>query len=407
MNLLLVSQYFWPESFQINPIVARLAKLGHRVEVLTGQPNYPHGHVYPGYKAVRWQRELYAGAAINRVPLAPRASGALRLALNYLSFVLSGTLFGPWILRKRPFDVIFVYAPSPLLQALPALFLGWMRRRPVVLWVQDLWPESLSATGHVRNRFVLWLVEQAVRFIYRKTALVLVQSEAFMEPVRRLAPHTALAYLPNSVDDNFARQDNPVESSDKTDKFVVLFAGNLGTAQAVECILSTAETLRDHTDIQLILVGDGSRRPWLLEEVKRKELGNISLPGRFPMEAMPTMMRQASALLVTLAAQEIFAYTVPSKMQAYMASGRPIIAALNGEGARLIRESGAGLAVPAEDAQALAQTILRLRDMPVAEREAMGKAGHAYYDAHFREDMLVDRLLAHLDQVASTIRDDK
>ncbi len=407
MNVLLVSQYFWPESFQINPIVARLVKLGHRVEVLTGQPNYPHGHVYPGYKAMRLQRELYAGAVIHRIPLAPRASGALRLALNYLSFMLSGSLFGPWMLRKRPFDVIFVYAPSPLLQALPALLIGWMRRRPVVLWVQDLWPESLSATGHVRNRFILWLVEQTVRFIYRRMALVLVQSEAFMEPVRRLAPHTALAYLPNSVDDNFARQDGRVEPSDKTDKFVVLFAGNLGTAQAVECILAAAEMLRDHADIQLMLVGDGSRRSWLLEEVRRRELGNISLPGRFPVEAMPAMMRQASALLVTLAAQEIFAYTVPSKVQAYMASGRPIIAAINGEGARLIRESGAGLAVPAEDAQALARALLHLRNMPAAERDDMGKAGHAYYKMHFREDMLVDRLLAHLDQATSTTRDDK
>lgn len=398
MKILLVSQYFWPESFQINSIVARLVRDGHQVDVLTGKPNYPQGRIYPGYRAWGCSTELHQSATIHRIPLAPRKTGAVRLAANYLSFVASGLLFGPWMLRQCQPDVIFVYVPSPLLQALPAIWLAKLKRRKLVLWVQDLWPESLSATGHVKNRIVLGLVERLVRYIYRKTDLILVQSPAFEAPVRRLAPDREIACLPNSVDDSFAVR--PALQGAIPNQFTVMFAGNLGTAQAVECILAAAEALREHTDICIMLVGDGSRRPWLLEEVARRRLGNVMLPGRFPPSDMPEMMARASALLVTLAAQEIFEYTVPSKVQAYMAAGRPVIAALNGEGARIVRESGCGLAVPAEDAEALAAAILRLRDMDPVERQAMGDAGHAWYQAHYREDMLVENLLGYLNGAA-------
>lgn len=398
MKILLVSQYFWPESFQINSIVARLVRDGHQVDVLTGKPNYPQGRIYPGYRAWGYSTELHHGATIHRIPLAPRKTGAVRLAANYLSFVVSGLLFGQWMLRRYQPDVIFVYAPSPLLQALPAIWLAKLKRRKLVLWVQDLWPESLSATGHVKNRIVLGLVERLVRYIYRKTDLILVQSPAFEAPVRRLAPGREIARLPNSVDDSFAVR--PALQGEMPNQFTVMFAGNLGTAQAVECILAAAEALHEHSDIRIMLVGDGSRRPWLLEEVARLRLGNVMLPGRFPPSDMPKMMAQASALLVTLAAQEIFEYTVPSKVQAYMAAGRPVIAALNGEGARIVLESGCGLVVPAEDADALAAAILRLRDMDPVERQAMGDAGHAWYQAHYREDMLVENLLGYLNGAA-------
>ena len=197
MKVLLVSQYFWPESFQINSIVARLVRDGHQVDVLTGKPNYPQGRIYPGYRAWGCSTESHQGATIHRIPLAPRKTGAARLAANYLSFVVTGLLFGPWMLRRFEADVIFVYAPSPLLQALPAIWLAKWKRRKLVLWVLDLWPEILSATGHVNNRIVLGLVERLVRYIYRKTDLILVQSPGFEAPVRRLASGREIACLPN------------------------------------------------------------------------------------------------------------------------------------------------------------------------------------------------------------------
>jgi glycosyltransferase involved in cell wall biosynthesis len=372
-------------------VTKALLEKGIEVEVLTGKPNYPGGKFYDGYRAAGCQQETYQGIRVQRIPLLARGSGGLRLALNYLSFVVSGLLFAPWMLRSKRFDVIFVYAPSPILQAIPAIFLGGLKGCPVVVWVQDLWPESLSATGYVRNRHVLKLVEHMVRFIYRHTDLLLVQSKAFEAPVRALASDTSIAYYPNSVDDSFAQRvgDDPPE----------VFAGNVGTAQAVEVIVEAATLLKEQTDIHFIVLGEGSRRQWMCDEKQVRGLPNLHLPGRFPVETMPAFMQKASALLVTLADQEIFRATIPSKVQAYLAAGRPILACLNGEGADLVIEAGAGLAVPAEDGQALADAILRLYRMPEAEREAMGARGRLYYAEHFAHDMLVDQLIDHLQGV--------
>jgi glycosyltransferase involved in cell wall biosynthesis len=271
----------------------------------------------------------------------------------------------------------------------------------VVLWVQDLWPESLSATGHVRNRAVLKLVERAVRFIYCHSDLLLVQSKAFEKPVCELASGTPIAYYPNSVDDTFAVPANGGFPSvaGLGEGFSVMFAGNIGAAQAVEVIVEAAALLEEYPDIHFVVLGEGSRWEWMREEVQRRGLGNMHLPGQFPVETMPGFMQKASALLVTLADQKIFRATIPSKVQAYLAAGRPILACLNGEGAKLVIEAGAGLTVPAENGGALAEAILDLYRMPLLEREAMGARGRSYYLRNFSHETLVDQLIEHLSSV--------
>lgn len=401
MRVLIVSQYFWPESFQINDVANTLLEKGVEVEVLTGKPNYPRGEIFSGYRAWGLQREMHQGIGINRIPLLARGSGGWRLALNYLSFIMSGLLFAPWMLRKKKFDVIFIYAPSPILQAIPAIFLGWLTGCPAVLWVQDLWPESLSATGHVQNRTVLKLVEQVVRAIYQHVDLLLVPSKAFEAPVRALASETPILYYPNSVDDRFAMPaiDEPSPVAGLGEGFSVMFAGNIGAAQAVDVIVEAASLLREHTDIHFVILGDGSFREWMLKEAELRGLTNLHLPGSFPVETMPGAMQKASALLVTLTDRPIFAATIPNKVQAYMAAGRPIIACLNGEGARLVVEAGAGLATPAGDAVALADAVLRLYKQSSAERKKMGENGRRYYREHFNHDHLIGQLIGHLRSV--------
>ncbi len=372
--------------------------------MLTGKPNYPHGEIFAGYRAWGCQQENYQGININRIPLLARGGGGWRLALNYLSFVVSGLIFAPWMLRKKKFDVIFIYAPSPILQALPAIFLGWLKGCPVVLWVQDLWPESLSATGHVRNQTVLKLVKLVVRFIYRRTDLLLVQSSAFEEPVSAMASSTPVRYYPNSVDASFSIPTliaiPYVPGLDQG--FSVMFAGNIGAAQAVGVIVEAASLLKEYSDIHFVVLGDGSSRAWMLNEVQQRGLSNLHLPGRFPVETMPNFMHMASVLLVTLADQPIFAATVPNKVQAYMSAGRPIIACLNGEGARLVVEAGAGLATPAEDAKSLADTILRLYRLSPSELKTMGDNGRRYFQKHFDHDCLIDELIVLLRDVSMT-----
>jgi len=398
LKLLILSQYFWPENFTINELATSLSKKEIDVQVLTGQPNYPKGKIFSGYHAWSIDNTQYNQVPIVRIPIFPRGNSSWRLAINYISFVLSGVFIAPLLLRRKKIDVIFVYGCSPILQAIPAIFLGWLKGCPVVLWVQDLWPESLSATGHVQNKVVLHIVRSIVAWIYRHVTLLLVQSPAFVLPVQKLGRSTPVIYYPNSVDSCFAIQtvDQETGIPELGKDFSVLFAGNVGKAQGVKVIVEAATLLREHTQIHFIVLGDGSDKEWMQEEVRSKQLSNLHVLGHFPIESMPTIMQRASVLLVTLADYPIFAATIPNKVQAYLASGRPVIACLNGEGARLVVETGAGFAVPAEDSQALADTILKFAGLPSEELDKMGALGREYYLNNFNHDNLVDQLLTHL-----------
>lgn len=399
MRILIVTQYFWPESFRINDLALALKDRGHEIDVLTGMPNYPEGEIFPGYSFWKSSSESLQGIKIHRVPIVKRGTkSAVRLALNYLSFVISGLVFSPWMLRRKKYDVIFVYAPSPIFQAIPASFIGWLKGCPVALWVQDLWPESVQATGYINNPRILKILGSMVRFVYRHTDLLLIQSKAFQAPVSTLASGKPIVYYPNSVEPAFY---NPTslqlpEIPGLLGGFSVLFAGNVGEAQAVQTIVEAAEKLRDYPDIHFIVLGKGSRWDWMREQVQRRGLTNLHLAGRYPVETMPGLMRQASALLVTLADQPILAATIPSKVQAYLAVGRPILACLNGEGARIVSEANAGLVIPAEDATALAEAVLNIYKMPVNKREKIGQNGRAYFEEQFDHDRLVEQLTGHL-----------
>jgi glycosyltransferase involved in cell wall biosynthesis len=405
MRILIVSQYFWPENFRINELTQSLIARGIEVDVLTGKPNYPDGKVYPGYSVGGSQHESWHGANIFRVPLFPRGfRSGMQLCLNYLSFVVSGSIIGAWLFRKVKSDIIFVYATSPLLQALPALFISWLKRIPVVIHVQDLWPESLEATGYVRNRLAIRLVEILVKLIYRRADLILVSSKPFKAAIQRFSPSAEIICYPNSVDASFCdpdaglKPDVPALSTG----FCVVFAGNVGKAQAVHVIIEAATLLKGHPDIRLVVLGSGSKLEWMRAQIDEHDLGNLFLAGQFPVQAMPNLLSKASALLVTLADRQIFAATVPNKIQAYMAAGRPIIASMNGEGARLVQEADAGLVVPAEDSNALADVILRLYAMPQEECERLGANGRRYYRQHFDHEQLVTKLIEHLTKAMKT-----
>lgn len=412
LKLLLVSQYFWPESFAINALARSLCERSVEVTVVTGQPNYPEGEVFSGYSAWRLQREGFNGMEVLRLPLFPRGKrSSLRLALNYLSFVFAGLVFGPWLLRRRSFDVVFVYAPSPLLQSLPAIWLAWLKRAPCVLWVQDLWPESLSATGFVKNRTILRLVESVVRYIYRHVDRVLIPSEAFRLPITRLLDDpTRIRYYPNAYAGNTEPSSGGWKNipgvsaltEDIGSSFSIVFAGNLGTAQSLETIIDAATILQQEAaPIRFFLIGSGSRSDWLNEEIRQRALRNVVSPGRFPPEAMAGIYGAAEALLMSLRDEPIFAFTIPSKLQGYLAAGKPVIASLNGEGARVVVEAGAGLACPAADARSLAQAAWELYRLSADERREMGENARRYALEHFAPDHLATKLIAQFKELAT------
>lgn len=402
MRILIFSQYFWPENFRINDIACDLKARGHEIEVITGKPNYPDGKFFSGYSYWGIGQELWKDILIYRLPIFARGSNSkFELALNFFSFIVSGFLLAPWLLRRSKYDVIFVYGVSPIFQAIPASFLGWLKRAPVVLWIQDLWPQSAVALGHVKSPIFLKLLGKFVRFTYAHTDLLLVQSKAFIEPVAELAPNIPSVYYPNSVGKEFYSPKNiiaPYIESLQSD-FTVLFAGNVGAAQSVKTIVAAAEKLQKYTKIKIVILGSGSKLDWMAQQISDKKLTNLYLEGRFPIETMPILMRQASVLLVTLTNQPIFEFTVPNKIQAYLAVGKPVIACLNGEGARLINEANAGITVKAEDSDDLGQAIVKLYQMSESERERMGANGRAYFRQHFDGEILSSQLIKHFEKL--------
>lgn len=409
MRLLVVTQYFWPESFIINQLAEALSQQCHQLTVVTGKPNYPDGQIYQGYSQKGIQHESKFGAEIIRIPLKPRGKGnAKALLLNYLSFIWSGLIHLPRLLKNKEFDAILIFAPSPITSVIPAIPIKYFKKAHLAVWVQDLWPESLSATGFINNKILLKLVEYIVRGIYAFSDTLLVQSKAFIEPVNKLSTGNKTVYFPNVMQDMHVtregtKDDIPEQLLTYLDShFCLVFAGNIGKAQSIETLLGAAEKLRHHEQIRIVIVGSGSLLEWSQAEADKRGINNVLFTGRYPIEVMPSIFERAKALLVTLNAEQIFSYTIPSKIQAYMSAGKPIIASINGEAARVIQEAGAGLTSAAEDDQALAAQIQNFFNLKQQQRDEMAENSRQYFLQHFEIEQqctkLVDILSDRIEQ---------
>jgi len=398
LRVLVVTQYFWPENMRINDMVRDFIEKGHEVTVLTGLPNYPEGEVFPRFKENPEAFSNYEGAEIVRVPMVPRGKRSIQLALNYLSFFISASTVGALKLKGRRFDAVFVYAVSPILSAIPAVVLGRLKRAPVFVWVLDLWPETLRAVNVIHNPKLLGLVGKAVSWIYNRTDYLLLQSHGFFDNVRQYCTRPIdaerLVYFPSWAEDDFsAKTVAPSELVERDDStFTVVFAGNVGEAQDFPAILDAAEALRGKVAIRWVIVGDGRMSGWLEEQVRSRALDNVMLLGRHPLEAMPPLFAQADALLVSLRTNDVFEKTIPGKVQAYLASGRPVLGMINGEAARVIQASGAGFACESGNGTALAQITEQLASLSSLERQKMGESGRRYYEQEFARPALLSRL---------------
>ena len=394
MKLLIISQYFWPEHFLINDIAKILAEKGHQVLVLTGKPNYPSGKILKGYGYFSITEETINNIKVIRVPIIPRFSSYFTLILNYFSFVISATLFGFWKLKDKKFESIFVFGNSPILQAIPAIFFSRIFKKPISIWIQDLWPESIEAIKFTKNKYLLNFIRIIVKFIYSNVDLILIQSRGFYKKINLLHKNTQIKYLPNFyLKESFESIFNKKYDKFFRKKFIFIFAGNLGKAQSLDTLIKAAFLLRNESNIEFILIGDGSEKRNLVEKVDKLRLKNVIFIEQQSRNTINSFFQKASALIVTLGDEEVLNLTIPSKIQAYLHSSKPIIAALNGISAEILRKSGAAFVVRSGNHIKLKNAILKFTRLSQKERNLMGKKGKIYFDNNFSITKFMDNFM--------------
>ena len=394
MKILLISQYFYPENFKINDLIFSLKERGHEITVLTGKPNYSKTHFFEGYG---WKSDDFE--TINDIPvyranlLSRRNGGAFRLFLNYISFAILASSKVRKI--KGSFDAIYVYQTSPVTVGIPAIFAKKLFKAPIYFWVQDLWPESLTAAGGVNNKLVLGFFNSLTKFIYNHSKKVLIQSNGFREYILNQGiPNDKIIYYPNPTEDFYKPLQEVKEYQEffQNEFFNIIFAGNIGEAQSFKTIINAINNVKE-LPVKVIVLGDGRYKETAICLIKEKGLESyFNFLGSFPPIEMPKFFSHADALLVSLKKNKIFSLTIPAKIQSYLACGKPLIASIDGEGAKIVIDAKCGVTSPAEDSLKLSEAIKELMALGKSKRSEMGNNGRAYYEKEFERDGLLKRL---------------
>ena len=396
MRILVISQYFYPENFRINDICIGLKEQGHSVSVLTAKPNYPKGKYYEGYNFFNKSEELYQGINIYRSPIIPRGTGTgIKLFINYISFVIFGILRVLFLNKK--FDKVFVYAPSPITVGYIGIIASIKFRAKSYLWIHDLWPESVKDAGGINNKFILNLIDLMTRSIYLFYKTILVQSPYFNDYLlEQRVSENKIIYYPYYAE-NFYRVVKPKKEIKSLfgDAINIVFAGNIGVAQSFDTIIDAAIILKKKlSNFTFIIIGDGRDKKRVVDRINKLSLSdNFIFLGSYPPTDMSDFFACADALLVSLKDTEIFSMTIPGKLQSYLACGKPIIASLNGIGAKIITESKSGFVSKSEDSDGLAKSIIRFSNLNDSQKVQFGENARHYFTKEFERTKLLQRLI--------------
>jgi len=363
--------------------------------VLTSIPNYPKGKYYDGYGVFKKRTEIYKGINIHRLPVIPRGNGSsLMLSLSYLSYVFVGLFYSLFLIRKN-YDLVFVFEPSPITVAIPAILIKKLSNVPLCIWVLDLWPESVSAAGNLKTDIIPKLLLPVVRFIYKHSDIIMVSSKGFINSIsEKGVDKDKIIYFPQWSEELFESRDFSSKDNKKLipDGFVVMFAGNIGEAQDFPSVINAAIRLKQYRDIHWVILGSGRKETWLKEAIIRNNLEeNFHLLGQFPIEKVPEFYSYADVLFISLKREDIFALTVPAKLQTYLASGKPILTMLDGEASSIVKESKSGLNAESGDSKLFADNILKMKQMTSSDLKQFGNNGFDYYKEYFKSDVLIDR----------------
>ena len=404
VRVLLLTQWFDPEpTFKGLVFAKELVRQGFEVEVVTGFPNYPGGKVYPGYRIKTLQRELIDGVHVTRVPLYPNHDqSAIKRVLNYASFAASALVYGLFVAKRA--DVIYAYHP-PLTVGITASLIRLLRRIPVVYDIQDMWPDTLRATGMLNNPRALGVVAAVCRWVYRRVDHIAVLSPGFKRLlVQRGVPEAKVDVIYNWADEAaLAAPTGQLPAAfPGPDRFRIVFAGNMGKAQALGAVLDAAAVLQERgSRVCFVMLGGGVEVGPLKAQAAQRQLGNVIFLPAVPMAEVGAYLNAAEALLVHLRKDPLFEITIPSKTQAYMAVGKPLLMAVNGDAADLVRQSGGGVVAESENAEALAASAQALADLAPAELHAMGQKAQHYYREHLALQVGVARFGVIFNRVGS------
>lgn len=395
----MICQHYWPEPYPLPDICEELVRRGHRVDLITDIPNYPMGKTYPEYCGGKRRREVHNGVSITRVFTIARRRNAVFRLLNYYSYMISSSYYA-WQL-KEDYDVVFTNQTSPVMMSNAAFVYAQKHSKKVVMYCMDLWPACLAAGNIAESSPIYRFFDWESKRLYNKADRILITSRMFRDYLveQHGVADDKIEYLPQYAADAF--ENLPSVSSGKKQTLDLMFAGNIGTAQSLQTVLLAAELLTDLPQLRIHIVGDGSELENLKKLAVEKHLHRVIFYGRKPREEMPRYYAMADAMLVTLTADPFISLTLPGKVQTYMAAGKPILGAANGEIPRTITAADCGFCSPAEDAGGLANVIRQFACS--TNKEQLGRNAKTYYNAHFARPRFMDALENEL-RVAAKVK---
>ncbi len=387
MNILVICQHYFPEPFRITDICEELVCQGHSVTVVTGTPNYPMGKIYPGYCDGKCADEVRNGVRIHRCKTAPRKTGAVNRIINYFSYASQSKKYVKTLADE--FDVVFVNQLSPVMMAEAGVTYKKRFKKKLVIYCLDLWPDSLCVGGIKKDSLIYQIFRWISRRIYRAADELLITSASFREHLKEQfhISDERIANLPQYAESQFLE----LQSKTQEEEFQLVFAGNIGKAQSISTIVDAARCLKNES-VCFHIIGDGSELESLM--TRACDLPQVIFHGRKPLEEMPRYYEQADAMLVTLTADPVISLTLPGKVQTYMAAGKPIIGAVNGETALVLKDAQGDYYGPAENAEILAQNIKKL--MESGNVREIGQRNREYYLKNFQKEKFIEQLVAHL-----------
>lgn len=382
MKLLIVSQYYYPEQFRINDIAEQLVKQGHDVTVVTGIPNYPNGHFYDNYGYLKKRKEIVNGVKIYRSLIVPRGSSKPQLVINYISFIFGG--FITTLRLKETFDMIFSFQVSPMFQVLPATWYGKIKKLPTVVYITDLWPETVEYIGNVTNKYVLNFLSKISRYIYTNSGKILVSSEGFKLSIIENSKVNNIEYLPIYAESKYL-QKSYLNSTENIFSFV--FAGNVGEAQAIENLVYAVSEMDIQHKFEIRIIGDGRRKLFLEDLVNHFKLDDIfKFYGRRNIDDTIDLVISSNVALISLQSNPINSLTLPSKTQSLLSMAMPILVLGQGAVSEVILDAKCGLTASPNDYLEISKQLLEFIKMDNEKILAMSKNSLDFYKKNYTEE---------------------